>query len=69
MDSQTLTVEFVLDLPSRGDTCFPGLIEADGDRFIVYNYTSPLDGPDTIWVLGQLGPTQILRQEIVFSAE
>ncbi len=69
VDPQTLTVEYVLDLPSRGDTCFPGLIEADADRFIVYNYTSPVDGPDTIWVLGQLGPTQILRQEISFPAE
>jgi len=69
VDPQTLEVEFVLDLPSRGDTCFPGLIELDADRFLVYNYTSPLDGPDTIWVLGQLGPTQILRQEISFPAK
>lgn len=66
VDTEDLSVEFVLDFPSRGDTCFPGLIDEGGGVFQVYNYTSPLTGPDTVWLLGQLGPTHIVRTELTF---
>ncbi len=58
----TRTVEFVLDLPSRGDTCFASALPAGGGDFIVYNYSSPIDGPDVTWLQGQLGDTNIYRQ-------
>lgn len=66
IEPDTLEVEFVMDLHGRGDTCFPGLIQENDDTFIIYNYTSPLDGPDLPWILAQLGPTQIIRFNLEF---
>lgn len=61
VDPDSLTVAFVLDLPSRGDTCFPALAVIDAHHYLVYNYSSPLDGPDLTWLEGQVGPTHIHR--------
>lgn len=66
VDPVNLTVEFVLDLPSRGDTCFPGLLVAEPGLYEVYNYTSPLDGEDVSWINGQTGPTRIVRTGLKF---
>lgn len=60
----TRSVEFVLDLPSRGDTCFASALPTGGDDWIVYNYSSPVDGPDLNWVDGQLGETRIYKQTL-----
>jgi len=59
VDPDALTVDFVADLPSNGDTCFASAIDLGGDQFLVYNYTSPLDDPDMKWVTGQTNPTFI----------
>ena len=55
----TLSVDLALDLPSRGDTCFPEAIDLGGGRHLVFNYTSPLDGDDVSWQVGQGGDTWI----------
>jgi len=40
-------VAFMLDLPSRGDTCFPAVIDdTDPDQVVLYNYSSDINGPD-----------------------
>jgi hypothetical protein len=67
VDSETLTVEFVLDFPSKGDTCFPGLLTAEEGLYEVYNYTSPLEGEDLSWIDGQTGPTRIVRTGLKFN--
>jgi hypothetical protein len=59
VDPGDLTVEFVLDLPSHGDTCFPGMVPLGAGRYLIYNYTSPLNGEDYFWLQGQLNPTHI----------
>ncbi|NMB77446.1 MAG: hypothetical protein GYA21_20230 [Myxococcales bacterium] len=59
-------VEFVLDLPSRGDTCFPALRRLAPDTVEIYNYTSPLDGPDLSWFESQLRETVINRVTLTF---
>jgi len=64
VEPDALTVDFVLDLPSRGDTCFPSAIPTGEDSYHVYNYSSPLDGPDLGWLLGQGGVTNIYRTEL-----
>lgn len=61
-------VEFVLDLPSRGDTCFASARPLDARRWVVYNYSSPVDGPDVAWSDGQAGDTRIYRQILDFGA-
>jgi len=62
----TLTVSFVLDLPSRGDTCYAGLVQLSDRDYLLYNYSSPLDGPDVNWQTGQWGPTNIYRLILSF---
>jgi len=60
VDPDALAVSWVLDLPSAGDTCFPGLVELGGGRYLIYDYTSPLDGDlDISWMEAQFGPTEI----------
>lgn len=59
-------VHFVLDLPSRGDTCFPDALPVDDDTYEVWNYTSPLDGADVDWIEGQTGTTGIYRIDLAF---
>lgn len=49
----SLQVDHVLDLPGRGDTCFPEVLPLDGQRYLVFNYTSPLGGRDLTWREGQ----------------
>jgi hypothetical protein len=73
VDPASLTVDWLLDLPSRGDTCFasalplnPGLTVGDplsGD-VAIYNYSSALDGPpeELDWVVAQGQPTLVTRQ-------
>lgn len=65
VDPDALTVTWVLDLPSKGDTCFPEAVEKDG-QWLVYNYTSDPEGPDVSWVEGQNAPTYIYRQILEF---
>ncbi len=46
-------VVWLMDLPSAGDTAFPGIARLDAHRFLVANYTSPVDMPDLTWFQGQ----------------
>ena len=61
----SLEVEWVLDLPSRGDTCFASILGSDGE-YEVWNYTSDPEGPDISWLDGQKGETWIHRQSLSF---
>ena len=64
VDPSSLEVTWQLDLPSRGDTCFPAVQQEPGGAVAVYNYSSPVDGPDVSWLSGQLGRTDIYRSLI-----
>ncbi len=71
VDAEALSVAWVLDLPSRGDTCFPSMVRAPNGAWHIYNYSSPLDDPamdsdDPSWIEGQTGETRIYRSEIWF---
>jgi hypothetical protein len=61
-------IAFVLDLPSRGDTCFASALPgAEADEVILYDYSSDIDGPDLVWNAGQRGPTNIYRHVLRFA--
>ena len=61
-DTATEKVGFVLDLPSRGDTCFASVLPGDApDRLVVYDYSSDVAGPELPWTAGQRRPTFIYR--------
>lgn len=66
VDPDTLAVAWVLDLPSRGDTAFASGVRLDERRWLVFNYSSDVDGADMAWVRGQLGPTHIYSQVLTF---
>jgi hypothetical protein len=58
---------FVLDLPSKGDTCFAAAVDGPRpDQVVLYNYSSALEGPDYVWNVGQRNPTHIYRHTLRF---
>lgn len=60
---------WVTDLPSRGDCCFPAVLEgATPEERVVYDYSCALDGPDVPWLVGQRGRTYIHRHVLRFAA-
>ncbi|HKY41029.1 MAG TPA: hypothetical protein VJN18_34075 [Polyangiaceae bacterium] len=59
---------FVLDLPSRGDTCFPSRLDSDDpSRVIIYDYSSDIEGPELPWSAGQRRETYVYRHELALS--
>ena len=61
-DTTTEKVGFVLDLPSRGDTCFASVLPGDApDQLVVYDYSSDIAGPDLPWTAAQRRPSFIYR--------
>jgi hypothetical protein len=58
---------FVLDLPSRGDTCFASLLSDDPNGDVVlYDYSSDISGPDLPWSAGQRRATFVYRHVLSF---
>ena len=66
VDPELLKTERLIDLPSKGDTCFASVVTEDDGSYTIYNYTSPLDGEDVGWLIGQLGTTSIYRIRLTF---
>jgi hypothetical protein len=67
INKETRKVEHVMDLPGAGDTAFPSIIRLDKHRFLVANYTSPINHQKRDWLMGQLGKTKIYLQVITFA--
>jgi len=65
-DTGKMEIEWLFDFPSRGDTSFPALVRLNDDQYLLYNYSSPIDGPDYCWVAGQLTGTRIYSTIITF---
>lgn len=67
VDPESLTVSFLMDLPSKGDTSFASLVRADERLVEIFNYSSPPDQEDDpSWVNGQTNPTIIYRLSLLF---
>ena len=67
LDKEKMEMIHVLDIPSTGDTAFPGIIDLGNGRFWLLNYSSDLGGRPKNWISGQLAPTFIYACEIVFT--
>ncbi len=70
---EDLRVDFVMDLPSAGDTCFPSMLpevpSAGAEAtWSVWNYSSPLD-EDPTWLQGQTATTQIYTIDLHFGEQ
>ncbi len=60
-------VEWLMDLPGVGDTAFPSIQRLDENRFLIANYSSPVNRRKRrSWLSGQLGKTGIYLQVIEF---
>lgn len=67
-DERRGRMAFVMDLPSRGDTCFASVISGEEpDQLIVYDYSSDINGPDLPWAAGQRRETFVYRHVLRFS--
>lgn len=53
IDRQLRRVVHLFDLPGTGDTAFAAVQQTGPNTFLVANYTSPLDEPETSWIDGQ----------------
>ena len=69
LDKQNLKFDPVLDFPSKGDTAFPGLVRIDENSLLFYNYSSPIEGKDRVWMMGQLTGTKIYSTILTFEEE
>jgi hypothetical protein len=57
----------VMDVPGWGDTCYPEMIREGHGRWLLYNYTTPLDGTDEPWITAlTYDPTVIYRSTLSF---
>jgi hypothetical protein len=67
IDPATRQFTPIVDVPGVGDTCYPSIFPEGGHRYLVYNYTSPLDGSDPPWITALTeGKTLIYRQTLAF---
>ena len=67
IDPATREFAPIVDVPGVGDTCYPSIIAEPHHRYLVYNYTSPLDGSDPPWGTAlTVGKTLIYRQTLRF---
>jgi len=68
VDRASQRVAFVMDLPSRGDTCFPAVLPTEReDQVAIYNYSSAIDDADVPWSVGQRRPTYVYRHLLSFT--
>jgi hypothetical protein len=56
----------LLDLPSKGDTAFPGAVRLDDRTWFVVNYSAPLEGTDWPWLFGQITGTRLYGMTLTF---
>jgi hypothetical protein len=66
LNKENLEIEHVMDFPSTGDNAFPALVRVDDQSFVLFNYSSDINGPYKIWLEGQLGKTYIYYTMLSF---
>jgi hypothetical protein len=66
LNKELLTLEPVLDFPTRGDTAYAGITEISPTSYLVFNYSSEIDGFDWSWLGGQLTGSNIYSMIVKF---
>jgi hypothetical protein len=70
VDRSRNRLAYVLDLPSRGDTCFASMLPgASPDEVVLYDYSSDIHGPDLPWAAGQRRETYVYRHLLRFAKQ
>lgn len=68
LDKKNKKLCFLADLMGTGDTAFPAMVPASGDKpeFILMNYSSDISGREKNWIKGQLSETFIYWTRMCF---
>jgi hypothetical protein len=66
LNKKDLSISLVADLPSTGDTAFPGIVKLDDGSYLLMNYSSNIAGHKKNWFFGQLGKTYIYWTKLAF---
>lgn len=66
LDKKKLELIPVMDFPSRGDTAYAGIVQLTKDKYLIYNYSSDIQGFDWSWLGGQLTGSKIYSTELEF---
>ena len=61
------SIEWIMDFPSTGDNAFPGIVQIEPNKYLLFNYTNNPNKKNKIWISGQLGKTNIYYTTITFS--
>jgi hypothetical protein len=69
LNKQDLSLSLVSDMPSTGDTAFPGIVKEDDNHYILMNYSSNIKGRKKNWITGQLGKTYIYWTRMSFDKD
>lgn len=69
IDPDGPSLEWVLDLPSRGDCAFTAVVEEPDGSLLVADYSSPAGAGDVAWIRGQLRPTGISLHRLTLDAD
>ncbi|MFH1537825.1 MAG: hypothetical protein ABIH66_02630 [bacterium] len=63
---KNLELEPLFDFSSTGDTAYAGITKLDKNRYLLLNYSSPVDGFDWNWIGGQLVGSNIYSTVLEF---
>jgi hypothetical protein len=66
LNKKDLSLSLISDLPSTGDTAFPGIVQLDNGSYVLMNYSSNIMGHKKNWFFGQLGRTYIYWTTLAF---
>ncbi|HOO56873.1 MAG TPA: hypothetical protein PLN69_08610 [bacterium] len=66
VDKNNLELVPIMDFPSCGDTAYAGVVKTGADKYLVYNYSSNIDGFDWSWIGGQIAGSNIYSTELEF---
>ena len=61
LNQVTMSIDWIKDLPSTGDTAFPGIIDLGEGKFFLINYSNNIHGREMNWIKGQLRKTYIYK--------
>lgn len=67
INPETLELYPLVDLPSKGDTAFAGIVPLSENKYYLVNYSSPLEGPDLPWIGGQIFGSRLYEFVLDFS--
>ncbi|HOX27766.1 MAG TPA: hypothetical protein PLQ76_01285 [bacterium] len=66
LNKKELTLEPMFDFPSRGDTAYAGIVRTGPNKYLLYNYSSDINGFDWSWIGGQLVGSNIYGTTLTF---